>query len=60
MSVLLKWICYVNIEVKTLIEQYKSSFLINSNYLFRLYKKYVKKDKKNQNKIYKCAKNRMK
>ena len=32
--------------------------------LFRLYKKYVKKYKKkykkNQNKIYKCAKNRMK
>ena len=41
----------VNIEVKTLIEQYKSSFLINSNYLFRLYKKYVKKYKKNTKKI---------
>ena len=63
MSVLLKWICYVNIEVKTLIEQYKSSFLINSNYLDyikNMLKNTKKKYKKNQNKIYKCAKNRMK
>ena len=34
-------------------------FLMNSNYSFRLYKKHVKKDKKRQNKIYKCAKNRI-
>ena len=61
MSVLLKWICYVNIEVKTLIEQYKSSFLINSNYLDYI-KNMLKNTKKNTKKIkiYKCAKNRMK
>ena len=40
----------VNIEVKTLIEQYKSSFLINSNYLDYI-KNMLKNTKKNTKKI---------
>ena len=63
MLILLKWICYFKYRSQNFNWIIQIDFLINSH-LFRLYKNYVKEDKKktkkNQNKIHKCAKNRIK